>query len=202
MARLADSYSAAHDVVLVDTGVVRDIAHALSGLWRPQDEEDAERRQQLVAAARLRLYGAAADRSGWHLVCTAAAHAHAEARGDADWSAGFLPALEGYDDSPSLGDLAGLQQVLRKDEHLDGEAAQTLALALLTEAVSVVITRDPKAFKHQRDGDLPERLEILSPQEAVERLELRPGEPAFIDPPDGSLLATLAESDPWWVPEG
>ena len=202
MARLADSYSAAHDVVLVDTGVVRDIAHALSGLWRPEDEDDEARRAQLVAAARIRLYGAAADRSGWHLVCTAAAHAHAEARGDADWSAGFLPALEGYEDAPALGDLEGLQQVLRKEEHLDGETAQTLALALLTEDVSLVITRDPKAFKHRRDGDLPERLDILSPEEAVARLELRPGEPAFIDPPAGSLLAGQAEASPWWVPTG
>ena len=200
MARLADSYSAAHAVVLVDTGVVRDIAHALSGLWRPKDEPDPVRRDQLVAAGRLRLYGAAADRSGWHLVCTAAAHAHAEARGDADWSAGFLPALESYDDAPSMGDVEGLVGVLRRDDKLDGESAQTLALALLCEEVSLVITRDPRAFRHNREGDLPERLEILEPEEAVARLELGDGEPAWTPPTEGSMLETLGETYPWWVP--
>lgn len=197
MPALADSYSAAQTVVLLEPGVVRDVAHALTGLWRPADERDEGRRRQLVAAARLRLYGASADRSAWHLTTTAAAHERAEDLGDVDWSAGFIPALESYDDAPPPADVASLVQTLRRESGLEAEAATTLALALLCEPVGMVVARDPGRYQHNRDADLPARLVLVDAVAAVRSLRLEPGEPPAEPPPAGHLLA---RSDPWWVP--
>jgi len=196
MVRLADSFTAAQVVVLLDPGVLRDVAQALSGSWHPGEESDDVRRRQLVAAARLRLYGFDADRSGWRLVTTAIAHDKARARGDADWSAGFIPALEGYEDAPPVAEVSSLATLLRRDEDLDGEVANTLALALLCDAVGVVVTRDPLAYRHRRPNDLPPRLEIATPEDLVDRLELRGGEQAWADLPWGSIPG----GDAWWVP--
>lgn len=197
MATLAESHAAASTVVLLEPGIVRDLAHTLSGLWSPDDERPGPETDQLVAAARLRLYGASADRSGWVLTTTAYAHDRAVARGDAEWAAGFIPAIEIYDDSPAEADVVAMVDVLRHESHLDAEAARTLAVALLCEPVSLVVARDPVSYRHNRDHDLPDRLRIVDAAGAVELLELRPGEPPAIEPPAGSLLATI---DPWWIP--
>jgi hypothetical protein len=216
MARLDESLTAAREVVLVDPGVVHDIATALSGVWHPDREADPDLARHLVAAARLRLYGADADRSGWHLVTTAAAALHADALGaedlasatpdpptvpsiHADWSAGFLPALESFDDAPPAADVADLAALLRRESGLDDDDARTLALALLCEQVGLVVTRHPDAFAHRRPADLPERLEVVDPATAVARLDLAPGEAAWSGPPEGTALASV---DPWWVPGG
>lgn len=197
MVRLADSYPAAQTVVLLEPGVVRDVAHALSGLWRPEDEGVGGRRDQLVAAARLRLYGSAADRSGWFLTTTSAAHQRAEARGDVEWSAGFIPALDRYEDAPPKVDIDAMVGVLRGESRLDAEAATTLALGLLCEPVGMVVARDPASYRHNRAHDLPERLRIVDAIDAVRSLGLQVGEPPAVPPPVGSALAA---SEPWWVP--
>lgn len=218
MARLDDSLTAARLVVLLDPGVLHDVAVSLSGVWHPDDEVDGERRSRLVATARLRLYGGDADRSGWHLVTTAAASLHAAALRaddldaadpgraggaeappslDTTWSAGFVPALESFDDAPEAGDVDTLTALLRTESDLDDDVARTLALALLCEPVHLVVTREPDAYAHRRPDDLPERLEIVDPEAAVARLELQAGEAAWTGPPAGSALA---DGDAWWVP--
>lgn len=197
MPALADSYSAARTVVLLEPGVVRDVAHALTGLWRPSDEDDPDRRRQLLAAARLRLYGSVTDRSGWLVVTTSAAHDRAESLGDVEWSAGFLRDLESYDDAPPAADLTSLTHTLRRESGLEAEAASTLALALLCDEVGILVARDPRRYRHNRSADLPERLAILDPVEAVRSLRLEVGEVPIEPPPSGHLLA---DAEPWWVP--
>lgn len=223
-------------MVLLGPGVVHDVTTALSGMWTPDQEPDEERRAAIVAAARLRLYGTASDRSGWHVVTTASASLHAAAieandieapepssvgaddRADGnvdagrtsgedvetpslgtEWSAGFFPALESFDDAPPAADVATLADLLHGEGGLEVDDARTLALALLCEPVTLLVTRWPEVFAHQRHADLPARLEILDAPAAVARLDLLPGEPAWIDPPAGSALAAM---EPWWVPAG
>lgn len=182
-------------VVLLDAGVVRDVASSLNGLWNPGEEHDAERRAQMVAAARLRVY-ADRDLRGWYLATTPTAHAKAIDRGDAEWSVGFIRDVSTFEGCPPRADVVGLEEVLRA-EGIDAEAADCLAYAMLFDEVMYVVTRAPRELRHTREHDLPERLEILDPVEAVERLALAPGEPPLVGPPEDSLLA---EGEPWWVP--
>lgn len=184
-------------VVLVDAGVVRDMAAALTGFWTPDLEESPERTEQLLAAARLRLYGDR-SRSGWLLCTTKPALESALKRGDADWSAGMLAAVEDFDDAPADADVESLVALYRKDAELDAEAAYTLAIAMLHDSVSIVVARVPRQFKHDREGDLPARLRLLDPTEAVAELAIRAGEPSQVSLPIGSALEG---QDPWWVPE-
>ncbi len=80
---------------------------------------------------------------------------------------------------------------------LDAEAATSLALAILTEPVTIVVTREPRAYRHQRVDDLPRRLQLLTPAEVVERLEIGTGE----QPPDPVPTWNLLSQGPaWWVP--
>lgn len=198
MTALADMTSSG-EVVLVAPDVLRDMAAALGGLWSPDAEEDPERRDLLVAAARIRLY-ADRDRCGWYLVSGAEARDAVLRREDADWNVGFVAPIEEFDDAPAEADLAALVQLLRhggEGEHLDAEAATSLALAILTEPVTIVVTREPRAYRHQRVDDLPRRLQLLTPAEVVERLELGTGE----QPPDPVPTWNLLSQGPaWWVP--
>jgi hypothetical protein len=180
--RLAD-LSSSGPVVVVDAGVVRDMAAALNGLWTPDAEPNPDRAAELVAAARLRLYGNR-DRSGWLLVSTRAGADSAGKRGDADWTVGLLPVAEEFEDAPTEADIDGLAQLYRKE-------------AVLFEPVDLVVARIPRAFRHTREHDLPARLELLDPREAVDRLEIGRGEPPLVSLPAGSMLADL---DPWWIP--
>lgn len=185
-------------VVLVDAGVVRDMAASLTGFWSPDLEESAERAQQLVAAARVRLYGDR-DRSGWLLCTTRAALDSALKRGDADWSVGMLAVVEDFDDAPAEADVESLVGLYRSESGLDAEAARTLAMAVLHDAVSIVVARVPRQFKHDRAGDLPARLRLLDPSEAVAELAIQPGEQPQVSLPIGSALE---RQDPWWIPAG
>jgi hypothetical protein len=195
MARLADLVSEADVVALVDPGVLRDMASSLTGLWQPGDESDDERRAELCAAARLRLY-ADSDR-GWLLLTTQQARDGVDKREDADWTAGFVPAVESFDDGAIPAEIDSLARLYHDDEGLDGEAARTLAVAVLCTDVRYLVTRSPSAFRHQREHDLPERLEIIDAVEAVNHVHIAPGEPPTVGPLPGSLLA---EGEPWWVP--
>lgn len=195
MARLADLVAEADVVALVDPGVLRDITSSLTGLWRPGDETDDARRAELCAAARLRLY-ADSDR-GWLLLTTQQARDGVDKREDADWTAGFVPAVESFEDGALAAEVDSLARLYHEDDGLDGEAARTLAVAVLCTDVRYLVTRTPSAFKHQREHDLPERLEIIDAIEAVNHLHIAPGEPPVVGPLAGSLLA---EGEPWWVP--
>jgi hypothetical protein len=192
--RLADAASTG-PVALLDTGILRDIASSLTGLWLPVTELDHTRTRELVAAARLRLY-ADRDRSGWYLVTTRAAAAAASRRGNADWSVGMLPMVEDFDDAPPDAEIASLAALYRHDEALAADVAATLAVAVLFEPVTLVVTRQPRAYRHGRSGDLPPRLEVVDPVEAVDRLGISPGEPPAISPPAGSMLERGAA---WWL---
>lgn len=193
--RLAE-VSSSGPVVLVEPGVVRDMAAALTGFWDPSLEDHPERAEELVAAARLRLYGDR-DRSGWLLVATRQGHAGAAKRGDADWSVGMLPVAEDFDDAPAPGEVDALVAQYRREQGLDAEAARTLALAVLFEPVDLLVCRLPRAFRHERRGDLPARLTLLDVFEAVERLAITRGERPILSLPIGSALES---ADPWWVP--
>jgi hypothetical protein len=183
-------------VVLVEPGVVRDMAAALTGFWDPSLEDHPERAEELVAAARLRLYGDR-DRSGWLLVVTGQGHASAAKRGDADWSVGMLPVAEDFDDAPPPGEVDALVAQYRREQGLDAEAARTLALAVLFEPVDLLVCRLPRVFRHERRGDLPARLTLLDVFEAVERLGIARGEKPILSLPIGSALES---AEPWWVP--
>jgi hypothetical protein len=191
---LADMASSG-PVALVDVGVLRDMASALTGLWLPATELEQGRAEQLLAAARLRLYGDR-NRSGWYLITGRHASDIVLRRGNADWSVGLLPVAENFDDAPPQAEIAALADFYRRHASLTVDAAHTLALAVLLEPVTLVVARQPRAFKHQRVGDLPPRLEVVDPVEAVERLEIEPGEEPPVSLPAGSMLARGAA---WWV---
>ncbi len=143
MTALADMTSSG-EVVLVAPDVLRDMAAALGGLWSPGSEEDDELRALLLAAARIRLY-ADRDRCGWYLVTGAEARDAVLRREDADWNVGFVAPIEEFDDAPADADVGALVQLLRhgeEGEHLDAEAATALALAILAEPVTVVVTQE------------------------------------------------------------
>lgn len=192
--RLVD-VSSTGPVALIELGVLRDMASALSGLWLPATELDPTRTEQLVAAARLRLYGDR-TRSGWYLMTSRPAAEIALRRGNADWSVGRLPVAEDFEDAPPEAEIAALVDLYRRDSGLGAGAAHTLALAVLFESVNLVVARAPRDFRHGRAGDLPPRLEVVDPREAVERLEIEPREPPAVSLPVGSMLARGA---PWWV---
>jgi hypothetical protein len=195
LVRLDDVVSSG-PVVLVDAGVVRDMAATLTGLWDPGRETDPARAAEMVAAARTRLYGDR-DRSGWTLLTTRSAADSALKRGDADWSVGMIAVIDEFEDAPPEADVSSLASLYRREEGIDAEAAETLATAVLWEPVSIVISRLPRGFRHGREGDLPARLELLDARQAEERLEIGVGEPPQVSLPIGSMLA---ESTPWWVP--
>jgi hypothetical protein len=197
MVRLSDSYSAASMVILVDGGVLADMAEALSGAWNPGDEGDDGRRERLLAAARLRLYGTP-DLTGCQVVTTATAHSGLSDVHGVPWGSGLVPVLETFEDAPPAEDVAGLERLLHEDG-LDADTASALALALLTESVDLVVTREPSSLHHQRVNDLPERLALVDPQGAVARLDLsRSGLPDPELPGD----SPLSDSERWWRPEG
>lgn len=191
-----DELTSSGPVALIDAGVTRDVAIALTGLWQPDAEPDAGRRAAIVDAARLRLYGDR-DRSGWTLLVTRAGAERALARGDADWSVGMLPVAEELDDAPPPADVESLVALYRKEEGIDAEAAEALALAVLWHPITVLVSRLPRGFRHAREGDLPPRLAILDVHEAVERLEIQPGEQPLVSVPAGSMLDG---ADRWWIP--
>jgi hypothetical protein len=182
-------------VVLVDAGVARDMASALTGVWSPETGRNRARSAELVAAARLRLYGDR-DRSGWYLMTTRPAAAVALRRGDADWSVGMLPVAEDFEDAPAPAEVAALAEMYRREQSVPGEAAYSLALAMLYPPVQLLVARLPREFRHQREGDLPARLEVLEPAEAVERLDIAPGEQPMVALPIGSMLD---RGDPFWL---
>ena len=80
---------------------------------------------------------------------------------------------------------------------LPSQPATSLALAILSEPVTIVVTREPRAYRHQRVDDLPRCLQLLTPAEVVERLEIGAGE----QPPDPVPSWNLLSQGPaWWVP--
>lgn len=180
---------------LLDASVLRDMADALDGRWEPDHEPDSVRRGELLAAARLRLYGER-DRSGWYLVSFRDARKAALTRGDTDWSIGFIPDVDRFDDAPAVGELIALARLYGSEKILP-EAAMALAHAVLYVPVRLLITADIRPYRHSRDGDLPQRLELLTAVDAVERLNLASGELPLHDPPTES---PLAGQRPWWVP--
>jgi hypothetical protein len=181
--------------MLLDAGVLRDVADALDGRWRPASEPDPVRRERMIAAARVRLYGER-DRSGWYVVTYREARASALKRGDTDWSVGFLPDLSRFDDAPSETDLQALAR-MHLESGMEAETGLALAYAVLYEPVRALVTAAPNRFRHGREFDLPERLAILSPAEAFAEMGISAGEQAPLDPPPGSALA---DGPHWWVP--
>jgi hypothetical protein len=182
-------------VVLVDAGVVRDMASALTGVWTPDTGRNRERSADLVAAARLRLYGDR-TRSGWCLLTTRPGADAALRRGDADWSVGMLPVAEEFEDAPAPAEVAALAEMYAREQGVAPDAAYSLALAVLYPPIEMLVARLPRAFRHQREGDLPARLEVLDPGEAVDRLEIAPGERPLVALPIGSMLD---RTDPFWL---
>lgn len=181
--------------LLADAGVMRDIADALDGRWRPEVEPDLARRARLLAAARLRLYGDT-DRSGWRLGSYEEAIDAGLAHGDANWSVGLVADVSNFSDSPGADDLEGLMRMYSQGG-LDAEQRRALALAVLYEPIATLLTAEPRRYRHARDFDLPERLQILTPYDVVDALGLVAGETPVLAPPRGSALGSM---DPWWVP--
>lgn len=182
-------------VVLLDAGVVRDVAAALSGLWTPDDEFDAERRERLIAAGRVRLY-ADRDRHGWALATTPSTRSKTLARSDEEWAIEFIADVSTLDDVPPLADILALDAVFH-EAGIQVESSDCLAYAVLYEPVVFMLTNHERAFEHRRVGDLPARLQLITPMEAVEHLSLPPGEEPMIGPPLGTLLY---DGPHWWVP--
>lgn len=174
-------------VVLLDAGIVHDVAVALSGDWQPDQEPDERRRAELVAAARLRMF---ADRDQYGLALAATPKARADGLGypEAAWSVGFVQDVARIAGSPPPADVSALEAIL-KQEGIDAASATCLAYAVLFDAVTYVITGSPDALMHQRADDRPARLEIIDPVDAVERLGLVPGEVPLVGPPSGTRLA-------------
>lgn len=181
--------------MLLDAGVVRDLADALDGRWQPDNEPNPLRRDRLVAAARLRLYGER-ERSGWYVITYREARLAGLKRGDSDWSVGFLPDVSKFADGPSDADVEALARV-HLESGMEAEAGLALAYALLYEPVRALVTANPVTFRHNREFDLPDRLRLLSPMEAFDELRIPSGEAPFTSPPAGSAIDG---STRWWVP--
>lgn len=181
--------------MLLDAGVVRDIADALDGRWTPEAEANPLRRDRLVASARLRLYGER-DRCGWYLVTYREARMAGLSRGDSDWSVGFIPDVSKFDDTPPDEEIQALARV-HLESGMEAEAGMALAYAVLNEEIKALVTAEPRQFRHNRDFDLPERLAIYTPQEAFELFDIHAGEQAALTPPADSPVAS---SPRWWVP--
>jgi hypothetical protein len=182
-------------VAFVDADVLRDVADALDGRWLPDEDTDPIRRASLLAAARLRLYGEP-DRSGWRLVSTTAALERAAMRGDTDWSLSAIVPIESFDDAPNQQDVNGLVKLYR-GENIGPEEAIALAHAVLWEPVRYLVTIDKRPYRHSRDDDLRAELELITVGDAVELLEIAPGEAPLHDAPSDSALA---RQKPWWIP--
>jgi hypothetical protein len=181
--------------MLLDASVVRDVADSLDGRWTPEDEPDPIRRRQLVAAARLRLYGKR-DRSGWYVVTYREARVAGLSRTGADWSVGFLADVSRFDDGPTEGDVQALARV-HLESGMEAEAGLALAYAVLYERVKALVTVQPVRYRHSREFDLPERMQILTPAEAFADMDIATGEaPQHALPHD----SPLARGRQWWVP--
>lgn len=182
--------------VLVDGGVMSDMVEALSGTWQPGDEPDEVRRARLVCAARLRLYGEI-DRSGWFLCTTRKVHDALPHEGNGGWVVSLVATIDSYDDSPADDDVASLVKVYLTDQGLGEDAADILAHAVLYEPVKYLVTNDVRAYKHARDHDLPERLELVGLADAVDMIDIAKGEkPLSEPPPDWPNTGAGA----WWIP--
>ncbi len=120
-------------------------------------------------------------------------------RGDADWSVGYLPVIESFDDSADPADVESLVRLFRQDESIDAESATALAHAILNEHIDIVVTDEPARYKHMRRHDLPPRLEVLDPLELEARLDIGSGEEPAVAVPEGVL--SLLGDGAWWVPE-
>lgn len=181
--------------MLLDAGVMRDMADSLDGRWEPSREPDPVERENLLAAARLRLYGER-DRCGWYLVTYREARAAGLNRGDANWSVGFVPDVATFDDAPSRDDVEALLR-LYLGSGIEPELAVGLAHAVLYEPVEAIVTTQPRLLRHGREFDLPERLQVFTAPEAFAELGIAKGEAPGHVPPPGSPLASV---DPWWIP--
>src|SRR5690242_9405446 len=100
-------------VVLLDSGIVHDIATALTGEWHPDQEDDVEHRDRMVAAARIRIF-ADGSRFGWQLAATPAAREQASGYPGSDWSVGFLRDITTMDGAPPEADVEGLASIYRE----------------------------------------------------------------------------------------
>ncbi len=181
-------------VVLLDAGVVHDIATTLTGSWHPDDEPDAARRAHLLGAARVRIF-AERDRFGLILASTADARAAALDYEGSAWSVGFVQDVQSIAGAPHEVDVEALAQIMRS-EGIDGASATCLAYGVLFAQVSYLVTQDPAALRHRRAEDRPVRLEIVTPAALVETIGLLAGEPPDVGPPVGSRLAT---GPAWWL---
>lgn len=191
MVTVEDLMSSRH-VAVLDRAVLSLMEKALNGSWSPRDERDDEHAAVLIAAAQLRLYGDR-DRSGWFLITTAAARRGLDDGPDA-WTVGFIPVLDSFDDAPDAVEVEGQRRLF---DDLDQDAAGTLAAALLSPFVTLVVTDEPTRYRHRRPHDLPERLEVIDVVTAARRLGVVPGEKPFVDIPPNQPLASV---EPWWVP--
>jgi hypothetical protein len=183
-------------ITLVDADVLRDITDALDGRWRPADETDPILNARYLAAARLRLYGEP-DRSGWRLVAPAETRDRAAERGDTDWSLATVTEIEAFPDAPAERDVEGLVRLYRSED-IGPEAATALATAVLWEPVRYLVSVDRRAYRHSRAEDLRNGLEVITVGDAVDLLEIAPGEEPLHDFPPESPLADT--TDHWWVP--
>ncbi len=182
--------------VLADRGVMADMVTALDGKWQPSSEPDEVRRSRLVDAAKLRLYGEI-DRSGWYLCTTRSVRDSLPHDGIGGWVVSLMAIIDSYDDAPSEKDLASLAQSYEADQQLGDERADVLAHAILYEPVKYLVTNEVRAYKHTRDHDLPARLQIITPADAVEMLQLAKGEEPLSEPPPDWPKDDI---DAWWIP--
>lgn len=179
----------------MDADVMRAIADALDGRWSPDEESDDTRRRLLVTAARLRLY-ADRDLCGWALVTYHNARQAAFSRGGSEWTVGFVGSVENLEDAPREEEVRALARI-HGEAGIAAESAVALAWAVLTESVDLLVTAEPRSYRHSREMDLPERLKIVTPERALELLRLRPGELPRVPLPPGSRWS---DPDGWWIP--
>ncbi len=171
------------------------MADALDGRWNPDREPDPVERENLLAAARLRLYGER-DRCGWYLVTYREARTAGLTRGDANWSVGFVPDIAKFDDAPSRDDVDALVRMY-VDSGIEPELAVGLAYAVLYEPVQAIVTTQPRLLRHGREFDLPERLLVFNASEAFAELGITKGEEPGVHLPADSPLSSV---EPWWIP--
>jgi len=182
--------------MLLEGPVMKDMVDSLSGSWSPGIEPDVVRRSRLVDAARLRLYGEI-DRSSWYLCTTKAVHDSLPHQGHGGWVVSLVATIDSYDDSPAEDDVASLTAAYVDDQGLDPESADVLAHAVLYEPVRYLVTNDVRSYRHNRDHDLPGRLEIITPADAVGMLNLIEGEEPLSEPPPDWPTADVGA---WWIP--
>jgi hypothetical protein len=167
------------DHVYLDSNVIIDYCAAMNERWEPADDLSHKSNQQRVAAARLVFYGyrgriSPGSQVPWRLVTSSKARQEISRRG-VDLVTGFIPEIDLTRDAPDRATVEGAVELIMSVTGItDPDDAEHLAQASLRPWVRYVVTSDATFLRRSSGFNHP--VELLSVFEAVELLQIGPGE--------------------------